>query len=87
MMGINAFIPITTTSNITGVTSSPNVSTSNGQPRPQNMFSPHAYAGKSVIITSETPLANEDLSKIVASITANPDVKSFLSLNIDSNLL
>jgi hypothetical protein len=79
-MGINAaFIPIGSTSNISGATSSPNINTSNSQPRPQNVFSPHAYAGKSVIITSETPLANEDLSKIVASITANPDVNKLLN--------
>ncbi len=74
VMGINAFIPIVSTSNITGVTSSSIVSTSNGKPRPQN---PPGYGGKSIIITSETPLANEDLSKIVASITANPDVNHY----------
>ncbi|CAG2164435.1 unnamed protein product [Oppiella nova] len=67
----------------TGTTSHPIVSNSQPNLAAQvttvsgtGLFSPnHSYAGKSVIITSETPLGNEDLSKIVASITANPDFK------------
>ncbi|XP_054164269.1 uncharacterized protein LOC128961954 isoform X2 [Oppia nitens] len=54
-------------------TSSTSTMPTNGQSN-QSVFSPHSYASKSVIITSETPLDNEDLNKIVASITANPDV-------------
>jgi len=83
VMGINAFIPIVSTSN-TCTTSSSIVSTSNGKPRPQN---PPGYGGKSIIITSETPLANEDLSKIVASITANPDVSNYNRYFCTSSIL
>lgn len=56
-------------------------STGNGsQLKSSKTYSSHSYAGKNVIITSETPLANEDLNRIVTAISTHPDVREYPKL-------